>query len=208
MAKYVRKLNRDDSGYNYEEVKSNIVKDEDEGSKYVKCKIMENSMLKNALKDAQNVRKEIFKNKKEEIEKILVRESTSKLKFDAKRNTCTLDGKKYTAVPTSTRKFKFDALTNTYTLNDLKYTAEYLNDIGLNPPDTSLNCDYMPSRGISSPECVSGSISIIDIDDSKYFKTASVSEDDSNHLKSASVSANYAVVREVGSHHSTIIVSE
>ena len=152
------------------------------------------------MKDAQNVRKEIFANQKEEIEKILCRASTSKLKFDAERNICTLDGIKYTAVPTSTRRMKFDAKTNTYSLDGKKYTAEYLSDIGLNPlpspPDTTLNCDYMPSLGISSPECVSGSISMVDIDDSCHFKTASIAVDD------------YGVIREIASTHSMIIESQ
>ena len=124
MAKYVRKLSKDESGFQSTET--------------------------DVLKDAQDVRKEILKNTKKEIENILVRAHKS------------------------TRRLQFDAKTNTYTMNGKQYTAECINDIqAFHNIDMSSEIDgNINMMDIESP--TSGSICVIDTDDSTHFKTASV----------------------------------
>lgn len=179
MAKFVRKLNRDESGYHYEEVKSSVTPKKE--SK-VKLKIRDilsgiksgslNSTLSDAIADATSVRNEAFKNAKAKMSKSIITGVTEipeyphpKVIYDEKNDTYTVNGHMFTA----------EAFADLYNSGGMGYVSCPAN---MEPIVSTGQCGVKGVDGANGDDveyCISGSIDVSKLDDD-FYPTASCGE--------------------------------
>ena len=158
MAKFVRKLNRDDSGYSYEEVKSNVTpKTESKGKlklRAILSGIKSGSytpIVSDAIADAKAVRDTALANARLRMEEAFVPTGNDIIiQKEAVRRIKKLSGVQGRDLGDA--KVYFNPETNVYTIGGKEYTAECLSDIQA--------YHTLEGLGLEKDSCISGSFAM------------------------------------------------